>query len=113
VGLQVGGRWTEGTGATENGLIVDGRLHKLGRELRWEYDWSRPMKPWRVIDPGGRLDVRLVPRLDKHTRIEAGVLGTEVHQVFGTWSGTLVTDDGDELSLPHAIGFAEESRSRW
>ncbi len=113
VGIQVGGRWTAGTGATENGIIVDGRLHKLGRELEWDYDWSRPMKPWRVVDPGGRLDLRLVPRFDKHTRVEAVVLGTEVHQVFGAWSGTLVTDEGEELTLPHAIGFAEESRSRW
>ena len=40
-------------------------------------------------------------------------MGMEVHQVFGTWSGTVVTDDGTELSLPRAVGFAEESRSRW
>ena len=113
VGLQLGGKWTVGTGATENGLIVDGRLHKLGRELDWQYDWSRPMKPWRVTDAGGRLDLRLVPRFDKHTRVEAGVLGMQVHQVFGTWSGSVVTDDGTELTIPRAIGFAEESRSRW
>ena len=113
VGLQLGGRWTEGTGFTENGIIVDGRLHKLGRELAWSYDWDHPMRPWTVTDPDGRLDLRLVPRLDKHTRVEAAVMGMEVHQVFGTWSGTVVTDDGTELSLPRAVGFAEESRSRW
>lgn len=113
VGIQVGGRWTEGTGFTENGVIVDGRLHKLGRELRWNYDWRRPMHPWQVRDPDGRLDLRLVPRLDKHSRIELGVLGTEVHQVFGTWTGTVVADDGRVLSVPRAVGFAEESRSRW
>ena len=33
VGLQIGAKWTEGSGFTENGLIVDGRLTKLGREL--------------------------------------------------------------------------------
>lgn len=113
VGIQVGGRWTVGTGFTENGLVVDGRLHKLGTELTWEYDWAHPVRPWRVSDPGGRLDLRLVPRLDKHTRIRAGVLVMEVHQVFGTWSGTVVTDEGRDLVIPRAIGFAEESRSRW
>jgi hypothetical protein len=113
VGLQFGGKWTEGTGFTENGLVVDGRLHKLGRELVWDYDWDRPMKPWTVTGPDRRVDLRLVPRLDKHTRVNAMLLGTEVHQVFGTWSGTVVTDDGRELELPHALGFAEESRSRW
>jgi hypothetical protein len=113
VGIQIGGRWTEGTGFTENGVIVDGRLHKLGRELRWDYDWDHPLRPWQVTDPDGRLDLRLVPRHDKHTRIAAGVLGMEVHQVFGTWSGRVVTDDGRRIELSRALGFAEESRSRW
>ena len=48
VGLQFGAKWTEGTGYTENGIIVDGHLSKLGNELRWEYDWDVPTRPWRV-----------------------------------------------------------------
>jgi hypothetical protein len=113
VGLQFGGRWTEGTGFTENGVIVDGTLHKIGRELRWEYRWGDVLAPWRVVDPGGQVDVELVPRHDKHTRIEALVLGTETHQVFGTWSGRVTTDDGVSLTLDDIVGFAEESRWRW
>ncbi|WP_289020093.1 DUF2804 domain-containing protein, partial [uncultured Ornithinimicrobium sp.] len=33
LGIQLGGRWTEGTGQTENGLFVGGRLHKIHEEL--------------------------------------------------------------------------------
>jgi hypothetical protein len=113
VGLQLGGKWTEGTGFTENGVIVDGRLTKLGRELRWDYDWDDPLRTWRVEDPGGRLRLELAPRYDKHSRTEALVMGTETHQVFGTWTGTSVTDHGDILELARLQGFAEESRSRW
>ena len=113
VGLQVGGRWTEGTGYTENGVLVDGRLTKLGRELRWTYDWDQPLRPWRVEDPGGRLTLELTPRYDKHTKADALVLRTETHQVFGSWSGSFTTDDGEVLTLEGLQGFAEESRSRW
>lgn len=113
VGIQVGGRWTVGTGATENGVIVDGLLHKIGRELRWEYRWDEPMAPWRVVDPGGQVELTLECRHDKHTRIEAGVAGMEVHQVFGRWSGTVRTDDGRVLELDGIQGFAEEARNRW
>jgi hypothetical protein len=113
VGLQIGGKWTEGTGFTENGVIVDGVLTKLGDELRWDYDWNEPMEPWRVEDPSGRLHLRLDPRFDKHSKIEAGVMGTETHQVFGNWSGAFVTDDGESIELVDVQGFAEESRSRW
>ncbi len=113
VGVQIGGKWTDGTGFTESGIIVDGRLSKLGEELAWYYDWDRPTDPWRVIDPTGRMDLTLSPVFDKHSRLEVGVLGTEVHQVFGTWAGTVVTDDGVELAVDGIVGFAEESRSRW
>lgn len=113
VGLQFGARWTRGTGYTENAVTVDGRLHKLGRELRWTYDWDRPMAPWTVRDPDGALEMTLRPRLDKHSRTAAVVLRTEVHQVFGTWSGRLRLDDGRELELTDAQGFAEEARNRW
>lgn len=113
IGLQIGAKWTEGSGFTENGVIVDGRLSKIGRELTWEYDWDAPMEPWRVVDPGGQLDMVLTPRFDKHSAVDAGEFGSETHQVFGTWSGRLRTDDGLELSFEGLQGFAEEARQRW
>jgi hypothetical protein len=113
VGLQFGAKWTEGSGYTENGLIVDGRLTKLGRELDWQYDWDEPMKPWRVVDSGGQLDVMLTPRYDKHTRLPGRDKGSETHQVFGTWSGRLRTDDGLALQFDALQGFAEEARQEW
>jgi hypothetical protein len=113
VGLQLGGRWTEGTGYTENGVLVDGVLRKLGRELRWDYSWSEPTAPWHVESPDGRLRLELRPRFDKHSKTDALVLRTETHQVFGTWWGTFTDDDGTTLALDGIQGFAEESRSRW
>lgn len=113
VGIQIGAKWTAGTGFTENGLIVDGRLSKIGNELDWRYDWDNPMQPWRVTDPGGQLDIVLTPRFDKHTNTQGRKRGTEVHQVFGTWSGELTTDDGTTLRFDGLQGFAEEARQNW
>ena len=113
VGLQFGGKWTEGTGLTENALCVDGHLTKIHDELVWEYDWDRPLEPWRVHDPAGRVDARLAPVHDRHSRASLGVLSMEVHQVFGTWAGTLRTDAGDEVAFDDVVGWAEEARNRW
>lgn len=112
VGLQFGAKWTEGSGFTENGLIVDGRLSKIGRELAWDYDWDNPMRPWHIEDPGGQLDIVLAPRFDKHSKL-GDQDGSETHQVFGTWSGRLLTDDGLTLEFDRLQGFAEEARQRW
>jgi hypothetical protein len=108
VGLQLGGKWTDGTGFTENGYLVDGRLEKVGADLTWTYDWDRPLEPWRVTSPDGELDLTLDPFHDRHEKTDALVLRTEVHQVFGHWRGTV-----GELSVDGLVGFAEESRSRW
>ncbi|HEX5096606.1 MAG TPA: DUF2804 domain-containing protein [Acidimicrobiia bacterium] len=114
VGLQFGAKWTAGTGFTENGVIVDGRLSKIGNELDWQYDWEAPMEPWRVSDPGGQLDVILTPRFDKHSKVgDDGKYGSETHQVFGTWSGVVRTDDGVRIEIEGLQGFAEEARQRW
>lgn len=113
VGLQFGAKWTEGTGFTENGVILDGRLTKLGRELDWSYDWDDPMQPWRVDDPGGQLHVVLTPRFDKHTKIGDGERASETHQVFGTWSGEITSDDGERVEFDDVQGFAEEARQHW
>ena len=113
VGIQIGGKWTDGTGFTENGVLLDGRLTKLGRELRWAYEWDDPMQPWRVDDPGGQLHLVLTPRFDKHTKVAGHERGSETHQVFGTWSGDLTTDDGTHAEFSDLQGFAEEARQHW
>ncbi|MEN9823046.1 MAG: hypothetical protein RLZ04_1472 [Actinomycetota bacterium] len=113
VGLQFGGRWTVGTGATENALCIDGRLTKIGRELEWDYDWADPMRPWRLTGDDGRIDLTLTPTFDRYDVTDVGVLKMEVHQCFGTWSGTVVDDDGTAHHLDGIRGFAEEARNRW
>lgn len=113
LGLQIGAKWTDGTSYTENGLIVDGRLSKIGRELQWDYDWDNAMQPWHVRDPGGQIDITLTPRFDKHSKVDGHKRGSETHQVFGTWAGRVHTDDGVELEFEGLQGFAEEARQRW
>ncbi len=114
IGLQFGAKWTEGTGFTENGFLVDGRLTKIGRELTWDYDWDAPMRPWRITDEDGQLEVVLTPRYDKHTKVgDDGGFGGETHQVFGTFAGSVCTDDGQTTTFAGLQGFAEEARQRW
>ena len=111
VGLQFGGKWTEGTDATENALCIDGRLTKLGEELDWDYDWDAPMRPWRVRGAG--VDVTLTPEYDRYDATDLKLVKMEVHQCFGTWSGTIRGADGGILTIDGIDGFAEEARNRW
>ena len=114
VGLQFGGKWTVGTGYTENALCIDGRLTKIGEELDWSYDWSHPLRPWRVRSRGSsQVDVTLTPTFDRYECTDLKLLKMEVHQCFGTWAGTVLGDDGRPAVIDGVRGFAEEARNRW
>lgn len=114
IGLQFGGKWTEGTGYTENALCIGGRLTKIHEELEWTYDWDEPMRPWRVRTPGStQVDVELTPFFDRYDSTDLKALKMEVHQCFGTWAGTVCGDDGVPATLDGIDGFAEEARNRW
>jgi len=113
VGVQIGGKWTDNTGFTENGILIDGRLLKIGEELEWLYDWDQPLEPWQVRSQDLTLDLMLTPLHDRHANTNLGVLTNEVHQVFGHWTGTVPDGDGSVLRVEQILGFAEEARARW
>ena len=66
----------------------------------------------RVLDvSGGNWTATGLAELGACTDLK--VLKMEVHQCFGTWSGTVVTDDGETVAFDGILGFAEEARNRW
>lgn len=114
IGLNLGGTWTDGAGMNENGVCIDGRLTKISEDLVFTYDRSDYMKPWTIrTRSSGRVDLRLVPFFERVARTNLLVLRSEVHQVFGPYSGTVVTDDGDAIALDGILGWVEQHDARW
>jgi hypothetical protein len=113
IGVNVGAKWTKGTGANENAICVDGRLHKVMEDVVWEYDAGRPLSPWRVQAPlSGALDLVLEPRALRRSKLDLRLLRTGGVCVFGRWRGTLLVD-GRRLLLRDLPGWAEEFEHRW
>ena len=111
-GLQVGGAWTDGTGSTENAVMIDGITTKISEELTWEYrrdDWAAL---WRITSPSGAVDLRFQPTHVRADRTELAVIGNDTHQCFGMWSGT-VAAAGKTWRIDGLRGWAEEVRNRW
>jgi hypothetical protein len=113
LGVNFGAKWTTGTGANENGILCDGRLHKIMEDVRWEYDPVEWRKPWRVVAPhSGALDLVLEPVVAHTPRLNLGVLETGGVCAFGRWRGT-VRVEGRALAIEGMIGWAEEFSHRW
>lgn len=111
LGLQLGGKWTDGTGSTENALVVAGRLHKIGADLEWTYDRGDWLAPWAIRGEG--VDVTFTPFHERVAKTNLLVLAGETHQCFGHFVGTVLDSNGASVSVDGLVGWAEEARNRW
>lgn len=83
-----GGRWTDGTGMTENGLVVDGVTTKIGDDLRFEYDDTDFMRPWRIrTATSDQVDLQFVPFFERVAATNALIVRSVVHQMIGHFHG--------------------------
>lgn len=111
IGIQVGGKWTDGSGSVENALVVDGHLSKISEELVWTYDPGDWMAPWRIT--GDTVDLTFTPFHLKKSVTDLKIFSSRTHQCFGHWSGTVADDTGARVRVEDIVGWAEDVRNRW
>lgn len=113
IAVNLGGRWTDGTGQTENGVLRNGVLHPIDDRVVFDCNPKDYMQPWRLHSPeSDAVDIVFTPFFDRHHAMNLGLLRTSVHQCFGYFEGT-VRARGDEIALARAMGWAEEHHARW
>jgi hypothetical protein len=112
LGLNLGYGFGDTSAATENALILGGRIHKLGK-VGFAYTSGDFMRPWRMTSPDSRLDLQFVPFKERVARTNLALIFSEVHQVFGRYQGRVRADDGEVVRLDGLVGFAEEHQARW
>jgi len=112
VGLNLGSGFGDTSAATENCLVLADRIHKLD-QVRFDYTPGEYANPWRFTDSEGRLALNFVPFTERLARTNLGIIFSEVHQMFGRYSGTVIADGGEEIRIDGLIGFAEEHHARW
>ena len=112
IGLNLGYGFGDTSAASENAIILDGRIHKLG-QVNFEYSSQNFKAPWKMTSPDGRLRLEFTPFLERVAKTDLKIIYSEVHQMFGHYNGTLVSDSGEELAIHDLTGFAEEHHARW
>ena len=98
-----GGEWTDGSGATENGIVVAGRLHKIAEEVRFS---------------DGRIDservaLRFSPQHRRRVGRDQWPVGARLDWACGTWNGTLRGDGGETIVVRDLFGWCESFRAHW
>lgn len=112
IGLNLGCGFGDLSAATENCIFIEGAIHKLGG-VSFDYDPRAFMKPWRFADDARRLELVFEPFFERITKEDFLVVRTEVHQMFGRYTGFAVADDGERIAIKGLIGWAEEHHALW
>ena len=115
-GMNLGYGFGDTSNATENMLFWGGRAHKLGDvtfnipKSGRHFDYE---KPWTITDDRGRLTLDFEPIIDRAAKMNALLISTDQHQVFGRFGGRAVLDDGRALEIKGLTGFAERVKNKY
>ena len=116
-GFNLGCGFGDTSAATENMLFYDGNAYKLDQVTfqipqkgNGDDDF---MSPWRFTSNDGRFEALFEPVLDRSALTKVGPLCSDQHQVFGTFTGSAVLDDGKRIHLDRFFGFADKLRNKW
>ncbi|MFA9398470.1 MAG: DUF2804 domain-containing protein, partial [Clostridiaceae bacterium] len=112
-GINLGAKWTDGTGYTENALILEGKITKLSEDVEFIYDAKDIMKPWRIKSKiSDRVDLMFEPIYKRTAKTNAVIIKSVVYQMIGKFSGIIKCENG-EVVIKNIIGCAEEHNARW
>lgn len=113
VGLQFGGKWTDGTGMNENGICFNGKLFKISEDITFSYNRKNFMEPWTIkTEISNTVELQIKPFFEKISKINLFFLRMELHQVFGYFSGKIKIED-KTMEVKDLIGLAEEQVALW
>ena len=115
-GWNIGYGFGNTAAASENALFYDGVLHKLSqvtfeipqKDSKFDY-----LAPWKFTSDDNRFYMDFTPVLDRSACMNAGVLKSDQHQVFGHFTGRVTLDDGTVLPVRDFFGFAERVENKW
>lgn len=110
-GLNIGWGFGDTSHATENMYFYNKKAYKVGK-LIGKWDDNELMAVKHFHDKEGLLDFTFTPTYDNYTFNEFVVVDTHCHQVYGLFSGTIVTEDGAK-EFSNLPGFIEHAVNRW
>ncbi|HZJ78859.1 MAG TPA: DUF2804 domain-containing protein [Clostridia bacterium] len=111
-GFNIGYGFGDTSAASENILFYDGVGHKLD-DITFNIPEDSYVKPWTFTSNDGRFEMDFVPIIDRAAKIDAKVIVTDQHQVFGRMSGKAVLDDGTVLDIKDVLCFAEKVHNKY
>jgi hypothetical protein len=111
IGFSVGHGLADSSAGTENAFFVDGRLHKLD-QVTFHIPPANWLSPWRFTSNDDRLEMAFFPHQERTDYRQMLFYSMSRRQVYGTFSGKVILDDGAVMDFQNITGFAERAKTR-
>ncbi|MBN1382126.1 MAG: DUF2804 domain-containing protein [Deltaproteobacteria bacterium] len=112
LGWNIGYGFSDRTPATENMLFYKNKAHKL-EDVTFHLNTDDYLAPWTFTSNNGRFEMDFTPILDRQSITKILFLKSIQHQIFGTFCGKVILDDGTALQVNNFLGFAEDVLNWW
>lgn len=115
-GVNIGYGFGNTEKASENMIFYDGKAHKTDRivfKIPTKNGKDDFMSEWTFESNDKRINLTFKPLLDRYDNINALIIASNQHQVFGLMNGTIVLDDGKVIEIKDKLGFAEKVMNKW
>ena len=110
LGFNVGYNTADSALGTENAFFLDGKLHKLD-QVSFHIPAGR-LAPWRFTSNDNRLEMIFTPQQERDDNHQMFLYSLKRRQLFGSFSGKVILDDGSLFEFQNITGMAERRKSR-
>ncbi len=100
------------TSFTENGFWYDNEFTKVDL-VDFRFDRDIPTARWTMRSNDGRVHLEFLPHGSRGERLHAGLMVSNFNQMFGFYTGELLTASGRKVSVENIPGFAEDHYAKW
>lgn len=117
IGFNFGYGFGDTSHATENMIFYDHKGTKLD-EVTFKVPkdpkgHENYMMPWHFESSDGKFQAVFTPIIDRQDKINFAILSTNQHQVFGHFTGYMITDTDKKIEFHNLLGFAEKVMNKW
>ncbi|MFZ5353057.1 MAG: DUF2804 domain-containing protein [Bacillota bacterium] len=114
IGFNIGGGWTDGTGSNENAFYINNKLYKLDVDAEFRYDKQNKLKAWTIASvDSDSFYAEFEPVYHRLAKNNYVIIKSELHQIFGSFSGYFTADGKNKYAFTNLFGCVEEHDARW
>ena len=110
VGFCAGYNSADSSQGTENAFFLNGKLHKLD-QVSFHIPLER-FVPWRFTSNDNRLEMIFTPHQERNDSHQMFFYYLKRRQLFGSFSGKVILDDGSEFEFRDITGITERRKSK-